>query len=636
VAAHGGAVRGTFHYDDLAAVTENLAIRTFQPVSYLTSPSAASAEPGSAGFRPVTVLTFAGNYALGRLDPAGYLAVNLALHALVAWMVFVVGRILLRDDAWALFAALVYAVHPLNAESVNYVVARSSLLASLGGLVTVWAFFRRRTGGGRWWTWLGVTAFVAALLSKEAAVAVLVPMAAAVVMDLASGAPPRHPRTPSEGAREVWQALWPYGIAVGLYLVSWWLVAGSHAEQHGRTAAYPAWAFAEIVGRSMLLWVWPWPLGLDHPVAFAAGFSAWTAGWLSAWLGVLIGAAFVCRTRRPIVSWCLLWALAGLLPLAPLPWITVKGLMQENRMAFSAVALAWLTAVVAREALAACHRAASGRRWAVSDRLVRGSATASVVLALIAAGAVDRARSAVWADDARLWREMVARSPESRTGYTNLGAAYMARNEYDRAEEALRRAVAIAPNDAFPYYALGMLAYRREQYDAARMMFVKTATLAPEYAKTYRMLGIIAIKQHRDQDGAQFLRRALALDPRDATAMANLGLAAQRAGDEASARGLYLDALALDPAQPLARNNLGTLYLQGRRWGEALEQFSALLSVAPDDYDAALNRAAALHELGRKDESRAAFEALLARLPPDPKFDMHRRAAELMLRQTAP
>ncbi|HET8761317.1 MAG TPA: hypothetical protein VFN94_09620, partial [Nitrospiria bacterium] len=432
VAAHGGAVRGAFHYDDMPTVSDNLAIRTFQPLVYLTSPSAATAEPGSAGFRPVTVLTFAGNYALGRLVPAGYLAVNLVLHALIAWMVFVTGRTLLRDDAWALFAALVYAVHPLNAESVNYVVARSSLLAALGSLVTVWAFFRRRAGGGWWWTGVSVAAFVMALLSKESGVAVLIPLAAAVVMDPVAGAP-RHRRKASEIVREAWQALWPYGIAASLYLVAWWLVAGAHAEQHGRAAAYPVWAFAEIVGRSMLLWVWPWPLGLDHPVAFASGFSAWTAGWLAAWLAVLIGAALVYRTRRPIVSWCLLWALAGLVPLAPLPWITVKGLMQENRMVFSAIALAWLTAVVARETLSAYHRAASARRWAVCDRLVRGGAMASAVVVLIAAAAMDRARSAVWADDARLWREMVARSPESRTGYTNLGAAYMARNEYDRA-----------------------------------------------------------------------------------------------------------------------------------------------------------------------------------------------------------
>jgi tetratricopeptide (TPR) repeat protein len=634
-AAHGGALRGTFHYDDLPAVTENLAIRTFQPLAYLTSPDAASAEPGSAGFRPVTVLTFAANYAAGRLDAAGYLAANLVLHALISWMVFVVGRLLLRDDAWALLAALVYAVHPLNAESVNYVVARSSLLAALGSVVTMWAFFRRRTGGGWWWTGLAVAAFAVALLSKEAGVAVLVPLVATVVMDPAAGA--AHDRRKlSEIARDAWLALWPYGIAVSLYLVAWWLVAGAHAEQHGRTATYPLWTFVEIVGRSLLLWVWPWPLGLDHPVVFATRFSAWTAGWLAAWLTVLLGAVFVCRTRWPIVSWCLLWALAGLVPLAPLPWTTVKGLMQENRMAFSAIALAWLTAVAARAALSACRRAVRERLPVASARIVPITAGVVAVVILVAAVASDWSRSSVWADDVRLWQEVVARSPESRTGFTNLGAAYMARNEYDHAEDALRRAIEIAPNDAFPYYALGMLAYRREQYDFARVLFVKSASLAPDYAKTYRMLGIIALKQHRDEDGAQFLQRALTLDPRDATATANLGLAAQRAGDNAAAHGLYRDAIALDPAQPLARNNLGTLYLQRRQWGDALEQFSALVAAAPDDYDAALNRAVALHEMGRKDEARGAFEALLASLPPDPKFDMHRRAAELILHRTTP
>jgi Flp pilus assembly protein TadD len=212
----------------------------------------------------------------------------------------------------------------------------------------------------------------------------------------------------------------------------------------------------------------------------------------------------------------------------------------------------------------------------------------------------------------------------------------MAREEFDHAEDAFRRAIAIAPNDAFPYYVLGTLAYRREQYDQARLLFLKTASLAPDYAKTYRMLGIIAMKQNRDEDAMVFLRRALMLDPRDASAQANLGLVAQRAGDDAAAARLYRDTLALDPAQSLARNNLGTLYLKHQQWGDALEQFSEVLDRAPDDYDAALNHAMALDALGRREEARVELETLLARLPPEPRFDGHRRGATLILGRAAP
>jgi hypothetical protein len=172
-AAHAGALDGGFHYDDRVTITENLAIRTWQPLFYVTSPLAVSSEPGSAGYRPLTVASFAANYALGRLDPFGYLLGNLLLHLALSWMVFLVGRALLEDDRWAAVAAVIYALHPVNAEAVNYAAARSSLLAALGMLVAWWAFARRQAGGGFGWTVAGATAFLVALLSKESAAALL-------------------------------------------------------------------------------------------------------------------------------------------------------------------------------------------------------------------------------------------------------------------------------------------------------------------------------------------------------------------------------------------------------------------------------------------------------------------------------
>jgi Flp pilus assembly protein TadD len=633
VAAHGGAVNGGFHYDDKVSITENLAIRKWQPWFYLTSPSAASSEPGAAGYRPLAVASFAINYAAGGLNPPGYLLGNLLLHLAASWLVFLVGRRLLRDDRWAALAALIYAVHPVNAEAVNYVAARSSLLAVCGALIACWAFLRREAGGEWAWTLAGVAAFLAALLSKESAVALIVPVAAYHLLELRETSPARLPRVREAQWRRSLLAVAPYLATLGAFLVVWWSIAGTEMEQHGRTAAYPAWTWLEIVGRSLLLWVWPHPLGLDHPLVFVTQFNVGTAVWVAIAAAALLAAILAFWHRLPLVSWCLLWALAGLAPLAPLPWTTVKGLMQENRMAFSAVALAWLTAFVARELVVIWRRAGSELRSALSRRTVEWVAIAGFAVVVVLAVITDRARSAVWADDVRLWQEVVTRSPESRAAQINLGVAHMTRNDYERAEEAFRRALILSPNDSFPYYVLGTLAYRQEQYDWARWLFLKAASLAPNYAKTYRMLGMIAMKQERSDDAAEYFRHALDLDHRDAGALANLGLLAQRASDDAAAVRLYTHTLTLDPDQALARNNLGTLYLKHRRWADALEQFTELLDRTPDDHDAALNRAVALSELGRRQEARAALETLLARLPPEPRFDAHRRGAALLLNQ---
>jgi Flp pilus assembly protein TadD len=405
-------------------------------------------------------------------------------------------------------------------------------------------------------------------------------------------------------------------------------MVGTRLEQRGAVAAYPVWTFVEMVWRSFGLWVVPWPLGLDHPLTFVDTFDGGFAAVLAAGTIVAAGLTAWAWRRLPMAAWCAVWAVSGFLPLAPLPWNTVKGLLQENRAAFSAVALAWLTAAAARGLVALTRR--------VAPR-VPAPALLGVGLLLVAgAVSMDRDRARVWGDEVRLWEEAARLSPKSRGAQVNLGGAYLARLDFDRAEAAYRRALALTPDQALPYYALGMLAYRRGQDDEAVAWLTKTASLAPDYAKTYRMLGVLAIRQGRDADARSSLRRALALDPRDATAMAHLGLVAQRAGDDAAAERWFLDAIALDPAQPLARNNLGTLYLARRRWAEALDQFSALLVHAPNDYDAALNRSVALDALGRKAEARAAIQALLARLPADPRYDQHRRSASFILSRSRP
>lgn len=627
LAAHAGALGGGFHYDDRASVRENLSIRVWQPLFYLTSPLAASGEEGASGYRPLTVASFAVNYALGRLDPFGYLLGNLLLHLAVSWMVFLVGRFLLGDDRWAAAAAVVYALHPVNAEAINYVTARGSLLAALGALIAFWAFLHRREGGGVWWTVAGLAAFAAALLSKESAVALLPALAVSPWL----GEPSRG-RGPGGTLIGRWvRPILPYVVVCVAYLVVWTSVAAVNMENRGEPAAYPVWTLMELVGRSLWLWVWPWPLGLDHPLTFVKRFDVVLAGVL---LVTAVGLATVVlagRRRYPLLAWGTIWALAGLAPLAPLPWMTVKGLLQENRLAFSAAALAWLTAAAMQGALAYGSRhAASGGARPMAAWWIRGAAAVGLV-AVVGAVAIDRARSAVWNDDVRLWEEAARLTPESRSAHLNLGVGHMNRQEYDRAETDFRHALALSPGDAHAYYALGMLAVRRERYDEAEAFLAKTITLAPEYSGSYHALGDVAMKRGQAQAAEAAFQHALALNPRDAKALAKLGLLAQRAGDLASAESRYRAALAEDPDQTLARNNLGILYVRRRDWPHALEQFTAAVRRDPDDLDAAYNQAMTLDTLGRKDEARVILQRVLARLPDDPQFDAQRRGARAIL-----
>jgi tetratricopeptide (TPR) repeat protein len=620
VAAHSGALGGTFHYDDVPAVVENPAIRSWQPLFYLTSPLAVSRGVDSSGYRPLTVATFAANYAWGRLDPRGYLLVNFLLHAAVSWMVFVVGRRVLGDNRWAAFAALLFALHPVNAEAVNYVVARSSLLATLGALAAFWAFIRRHEGGGAGWLVAGLLAFAAALLSKESAAALIPPLLASSLVLGGTGARGAH--AASRPFRAAW---WFVGLAAAFVAVR--LAVGGAGNPDVRGAAYPLWAFAEMVGRSVLLWVWPWPLGLNHPLRFINQFDPAPAVTLAVSGIGLVVASIVCRARAPLAVWGVIWIVAGFLPLAPLFWLTTRGLFQENRMAFSAVGLAWLTAAAAR---AAWDRLDFRLR---SVPVARGLILAVCTVLGIGAVVADRWRSEVWRDDRRLWQEVVRRSPDNLTAYVNLGLAHLDEGALDPAEATLREGLARAPNDErlYFYYNLALVALRRGRHDEARASVLNAIALDSRYWKAYRVLAIIELERG-DRDAAlSAVRRAVAINPRDARAYAHLGLLAQRAGDESLAEGAYLEALRYDPFNAKARNNLGVLYLDRGRLSEALDHLTVALKEEPDYLDAAYNRAVALQRLGRVGEAEDVLSDLRPRLRSDPRFDEPRRAADASL-----
>ena len=589
LAAHGGALGGMFHYDDQFAVVSNPAIRSWQPTRMFTSPDAVNSEPGATIYRPLMVMSLALNYRVSGLDPSGYLATNVAVHLLIAILIVLIGRELFGDLRWAALAGLTFALHPLNAEAVNYVTARSSVLSTGFALAAAWAFIRyveHRGGAGT--LVLGLTAFVAAVLSKESAVALVVPLLAYPWLR------PQGRCNQAVISRARRTAL-AYSALAALYVALWRIITAGGATAPGPPSNRPAWTFVELVGRSLALWIWPWPLGLDHPLTFLTRFDGGLAGVLVLGaVGLLVAFAVLMR-RVPVAAWGLLWALAGLAPLAPLPWLTTVPLLQEHRIGFSAAGLSWMTAALVRAVWEA------SRRWR-SERLIRWTlACTGAVLAVVAIGA-DRSRSAVWQDDRRLWDDVVRRSPDNLLARINLGAAYMGGGEYDRAEAEYRAIVA----------------------------------LVPAYPRVYHNLGLLAMRRGRSDEAVVAFRQALALDSRNAGAHGHLGVLSLRAGDERGAEEAFQAALRIDPDQRDSLNNLAAIYLQRREWSRALDLVDEVLKRDPAFLEAAYHKGVALAGLGRRADADAVLGKVRDRLPPDTAFDRYRSGIDHLLAGGAP
>jgi protein O-mannosyl-transferase len=147
--AYANSLSGSFILDDISAIVENHDIRDWSRLSSLLLPER---ELPVAG-RPLVNLSLAFNYALGGLDVRGYHAWNVAVHLGCALLVFgVVRRTLLvnrvdrklgeRSIDLAFAVSLLWALHPLNTEAVDYVTQRTETMMGLFYLLTVYASIR--------------------------------------------------------------------------------------------------------------------------------------------------------------------------------------------------------------------------------------------------------------------------------------------------------------------------------------------------------------------------------------------------------------------------------------------------------------------------------------------------------------
>jgi protein O-mannosyl-transferase len=421
--------------------------------------------------RPLTYLTFWLNYQVGGRDPLGYHLVNLALHLGAVLLAFECLRRLLPERA-AMVGAALFAVHPIQAEAVNYVWGRSILLAALLCFASLLAWLTGRR-------WVALVCFAAALLAKEECAAF-----PALLLLL-------------EWHRGRLRKEWPYAAAM-LALASAaatrvaYAAASMPGSGAGAHAGISAWKYFLSQGlaipRYLRLLIVPYGFTVDPDMRVPA---VWLG--LLAWAGIGAAAVVLWRSRRP---WAM-WALGGVLLLLPASSIfPAADLAADRRMYLPMFAFA----------------AAAGL---LLER-VRPPAIATAVVVLLAAASVGR--TAVWMSDARLWREAVERAPGKVRPKIQLSRVVPAA----QALELLAAAATLAPYDAEVAAETGRVLLDQRQPEAALEQFGRALALDPQNAIHYNNRGA-ALEALGQYDAARLdFEHALSLDPGLTEARENL------------------------------------------------------------------------------------------------------------------
>jgi len=601
-----------FFFDDSDAITDNSTIRHLSAWREVLSPPRDGS--GVAG-RPIVNLSLAVNYALGGTNVVGYHIFNLAVHLASALLLFGICRRTLRQrsvderfqraaDPLALTIALLWALHPLQTESVTGVVQRTELLVGFFYLLTLYAFIRtlgtERPGK---WAVLAVVACAGGMASKEV-------MVTAPVVILF------YDRTFGAGSfREAWRrhkalhlglaATW--GVLV--YLVV--LAGGSRGTAAGFGLGVPWWSYALKQCEAILLYLrlafWPHPLVLDYGAAvIRRPVEIWPQA-LS--LAGLIAGTLVALRRWPMIGYLGFWFFAILAPsssVVPLVTQTVA----EHRTYLSLAGVIGLVVI-------GLYRVAGSRG------LVVLAGTALVLLE------VTMRRNADYESALSLWTRTVAQRPDNARAHSNLGGILLLLNLPAEAIGPCEMAVRLNPDLADAQNNLGSALARTGAPLRALPHYERALRLKPTSATAQSNMGGTLLQLGRLQEAVPYCEAALRLDPNLVEAHYYLGNIYLQTGRPAEAIGHYEAALRQRPDYSEALCNLGNVFYQLGRLPEAIDRFEAALRLQPKDSDAHNNLGSALFQVGRTSLAVAHYREAL-RLNPDNLSARNNLAAALL------
>lgn len=598
-----------FVFDDKATIVDNTSIRDLWSSRVLVP----DREVPTAG-RPLVNVTHAVNYAIGGLDPAGYRAVNLAVHLLCALVVLALVRrtlamprlpdaIRLHAGAIATGSALLWTVHPLNSEVVEYITERSESLMALCLLTMLYAAQRAIGSRAKTWDTIAVAAGALGMACKESMV--IAPLALWL-----------YDRTFAFGSwTAALRARWRLYAALA---ATWLLLAaliwsGPRAYSAGFSTSVTPWSYllnqATLIPRYLRLTLWPVGLVVAYgPPLPLALQDVWLGGLI---VCVLIAVTLVALVRWPLAGFVGAWFFLTLAPTSSvLPIATEAG--AERRMYLALIPL--LTAIVAgvQMLIDRGSQTSGGSESSGGSKRTRPTTTTAsesqrvvvgfVVAATVALSAATVLRAREYASSLGLAQTVLDRWPTS-FGHAIVGTQLAIAGRHDEAIAELRTA---APGYNLARYHLGGELFNRGRLNEALpelQQFVANEPWRAEAVPARTMIGRALMAQRRWTEADVEMRRVLTMAPAHSEARtAALGALADSVFTQerfTEAIGLYQEFLGERPRDVGGTINLGVALAQTGRTREAVELFRRAIQLEPSNPTARRNLAIAMEGMPR-------------------------------------
>ena len=584
-------LEGPFTFDDDYNIENNPNIRlTELSLGGITRAGFES----SVSNRPVANISFALNYYFHQYNVMGYHLVNILIHITTGILIYLFTSTTLNaptlrslyetDRSIPFFTALLWLVHPIQTQSVSYIVQRMNSMAAMFYILSLLLYAKGRLAGGkkkRWALFAGcLCTAILALGSKETAATLpffIFLYEWYFFQDLSLTWFKRH----------------FLGFATILILLALlaFMYLGAHPLEsilysyQGRDFTVMQRVLTEfrvvIFYISLLIFPHPSRLNLDHDFPISHSLFEPTTTLLSiVAIAVLIGLAIYVAKKQRLISFCILWFLGNLVIESSV--IGLEIIFEHRTYLPSMLVILMAVTLVYRY---------------IKPKWLRVAALGALVMIC---SNWTYERNSVWSNEVALWKDCAEKSPNKARPHNNLGLALAQKGKLKEAVEHYSKALNIKPGYVEVLNNLGLALSEQGRLEEAISYYSKALEINPDFVGPHYNLGLALAKQGKLERAISHFSRAVKIKPDFAEAHNNLGVALDEQGKLEEAISHYSDALEIKPDNIDVLNNLGTALARQGKLEEAISHFSRAVKINPNSNISRHNLNYALWQAGKQ------------------------------------
>ncbi len=640
---------GEFVYDDITLIQTNNSLNSLSKIPELFLQSYFGEGNIAGTYRPLTMVSFALNYAISGLEPYSYHLVNITINTINSLLVYWIVKYYSQSKLLSIFTALLFSVHPVHSEAVAAIYGRPELLVTMFLLITWIAYVK--SSANKYYYFISLLTYFLSLFCKESGIVFFGILLLVQFCTKTSWKEKLIPEAKS----------WGYILTTIPYLIIRTLVTGAFGVPKGGQLLGAENFLTRLYTMSLgyvqyfKMLVWPFNLATEYDYSIIPKTTTLnlTASLSLILIFLIIAIAFWQSGKKPIIGFAILFFFittsivsniffpTGILiaerviylPLASICLLLAAFFYQFYQLGWQRLSLLSFTLVLSLMITATYYRNLDFQNnislftsvvkvspthakatYALADAYEKKGDLSQAEIYYKKALTLNPGLTNIYAFLANLYISQNRRQEaqilltqalnihgDLHYVYVSLARLYRDQKDYQKAIEYYQLGIKSGRQDARLEHELGLVFYIAQEFEAAKLTMKKAIELDPYFAEAKVNLARILQQENQYDEANLYLSQALKLEPNNADANNLCGAGLLAKGDLCQAKTYLLKAINLDNQLTEAHNNLGLTFVQMNLYTQARREFRLALQIDPTYLSAKQN----LISLNEKEQVKA-------------------------------